>query len=223
MIRDEYRERNAFAFKIGEGSFEAVRTKLGELWPQITALLDELGCENFSLWQIGDLVFGYYETEGRPILSEGNEDRLQGFIDVFRGLGEWISTPKEKMRLMYEDFGVVRKSKELIRHRVFATQLVGDYQEEYKARHDRLVEARNGVVTRGPDSNFSIWNAGRYIFGYDEIDVTMEKAETEESRQATIAWETKMLEIMEWFSDDVDWITNERHPHVVRLAWHPGH
>ena len=121
---------------------------------------------------------------------------------------------------MYQDFGIVRENKELIRHRVFATQLKGDFQEEYKRRHDALVEARNGAVTPGPDSNFSIWNAGRYIFGYDEIDVTMEKAETEESRKAAVDWETKMLEIMEWFTDDVDWITNGRHPHVVRLAYH---
>ena len=70
MIRDEYRERNAFAFKIGEGSFEAVRTKLGELWPQITALLDELGCENFSLWQIGNTYF----------------ERADGYADLLRVL-----------------------------------------------------------------------------------------------------------------------------------------
>ena len=95
---------------------------------------------------------------------------------------DWISTPFEEMRLMYHDFGIVRQSKELIRHRVFITKLVPGSEEEYKARHDVLVDARGDKVTEGPDSNFSIWNAGGYIFGYNEIDTTMERDRTEEDR-----------------------------------------
>ena len=171
---------------------------MGEIWKDLTGLLDEPEIRNFSLWQIDELAFGYYETDGTPVLSEENEAALEKILEAVQANGEWISSPRQEMRLMYQDFGVVRESKELIRHRVFATHLRGDFQEEYKARHDALVEARNGAITPGPDSNFSIWNAGRYIFGYDEIDVTMEKAQTPESRQGDIDWETKMLEIMEW-------------------------
>lgn len=69
----------------------------------------------------------------------------------------------------------------LIRHRVFITKLAQGAEEEYKARHDALVEARGDQVTLGPDSNFSIWSAGGYIFGYDEIDTSMECDKTEES------------------------------------------
>ena len=121
---------------------------------------------------------------------------------------------------MYQDFGIVRENKELIRHRVFATHLHTGTQEEYKRRHDALVEAREGRINPGPDSNFSIWNAGEYIFGYDEIDVTMETSATEEDRENTISWETKMLEIMDWYTDDVDWITGEHHDHIVRIGYH---
>ena len=74
------------------------------------------------------------------------------------------------MRLMYHNFGVVRENKELIRHRMFMTKLKPGCEEEYKARHDGLVAAREGKIDLGPDSNFSIWSAGGYIFGYDEID-----------------------------------------------------
>ena len=115
---------------------------------------------------------------------------------------------------------VVRESKELIRHRVFMTKLVPGMEEEYKARHDALVEARNGQITQGPDSNFSIWNAGGYIFGSDEIDTTMERERTQADDDADIAWETRMLEIMSWVTDDVDWITKEHHGHVKRICWH---
>ena len=93
-------------------------------------------------------------------------------------------------------------------------------EEEYKARHDVLVEARGDKVTEGPDSNFSIWNAGGYIFGYNEIDTTMERDRTEEDRQGDIAWETRMLEIMSWLTDDVDWITGMCHENIRRICWH---
>ena len=56
-------------------------------------------------------------------------------------------------------------------------------------------------------SNFSIWSAGGYIFGYDEIDTTMEVEETPQAREATIAWETRQLGIMDWITNDVDWMT----------------
>ena len=59
-----------------------------------------------------------------------------------------------------------------------------------------------------------------YIFGYDEIDITMEVEETPEAREATIAWETRQLGIMDWITNDVDWMTKEVHPSSVRLAWH---
>ena len=124
------------------------------------------------------------------------------------------------MRLMYHDFGVVRESKELIRIRMFMTKLKAGQEEEYKARHDKLVEARGDKVTEGPDSNFSIWNAGGYIFGYDEIDTTMEVEETKEARESTVEWETRQLGIMDWITNDVDWMTGEVHDQSRCLAKH---
>lgn len=50
----------------------------------------------------------------------------------------------------------------------------------------------------------------------------MEKEETEEDHQATVDWETKQLGIMDWITNDVDWLTNSYHPPSVRLAWHAG-
>ena len=135
---------------------------------------------------------------------------------------DWISIPGEDMRLMYHDFGIVRENKELIRHRMFMTKLKPGCEEEYKARHDELIAKRNGEISQGPDSNFSIWSADGYIFGYDEIDTAMEKEETEEERQFTVEWETRQLEIMDWITNDVDWLTGEKHACSKRLAWHAG-
>lgn len=211
--------RHAFAAKIHPGRFQDFRRACGQIWERLTHFLDDREMKNFSLWNIEDIVFGYYETEEKnPVLF--SKEELDEILSPMEGTCEWISSPFEEMRLMYHDFGIVRKNKEQIRHRVFVTHLKGDFQEEYKRRHDALIEARHGIPDPGPDSNFSIWNAKQYIFGYDEIDVTMEREETEEDKQNTYAWEKKMLEIMDWYTDDVDWITGLHHKHIVKLGYH---
>lgn len=213
-------ERHAFAMKVKDGQMNTYRWKLGEIWPELTGFLDRNQIKNFSIWNADQLIFGYYEKADGAVLNAEEKlvkDRLIGEIqDTF----QWISTPGEDMRLMYHNFGVVRENKELIRHRMFMTKLKDGCEEEYKARHDGLIAQRGDTVDPGPDSNFSIWSAGGYIFGYDEIDTTMERDETPEEHEATVAWETRQLGIMDWITNDVDWMTGECHPASRRLAWH---
>lgn len=213
-------ERHTFAMKIKDGQLNAYRKKLGVIWPELTAFLDRNHVKNFSIWNAENLIFGYYETAEKLVLTAEEMSVKEKMTAQIADTFEWISTPGEPMRLMYHDFGIVRESKELIRHRMFMTKLKPGCEEEYKRRHDGLVEKRGDTVTQGPDSNFSIWSAGGYIFGYDEIDTTMETEATEEDRKDTIAWETRQLEIMDWITNDVDWMTGEHHGASVRLAWH---
>lgn len=213
--------RNSFALKLNQGMRYRFGQVLYENWTDLTKQLDMHNITNFSMWTAADIVFGYFESN--DVIAEWPDEEKEFFVELnkkFDNCYRWISTPWHPMRLMYEDFGIVRMSKELIRHRVFFTKLVPGAEEEYKKRHDGLVEARKGKTNSGPDSNFSIWSAGGYIFGYDEIDTTMEKNRTEADREADIKWETKMLEIMSWITDDVDWITHEHHEHVKRICFH---
>lgn len=213
-------ERHAFAMRIKENQMNAYRQKLGGIWKELTDFLDRNGMKNFSIWNAEDLIFGYYEnTEGKK-LDEAEDAVRSRLIEKMQDTFQWISVPGQDMRLMYHDFGIVRENKELIRHRVFMTKLKEGCEEEYKARHDGLVAKRGDAVNPGPDSNFSIWSAGGYIFGYNEIDTTMEVQETAQARGETIAWETRQLEIMDWITNDVDWLTGEHHAASVRLAWH---
>ena len=168
----------------------------------------------------GNMLCGYYENADGEVISPEEEKVKAALTEKIGDTFTWISTPGKDMRLMYHNFGVVRENKELIRHRMFMTKLKDGCEEEYKARHDGLVAQRGETIDPGPDSNFSIWSAGGYIFGYDEIDTTMEVEETPEAREATIAWETRQLGIMDWITNDVDWMTKEVHPSSVRLAWH---
>ena len=213
-------ERHGFAIKIKPGHTGMFRRGLGEIWKEFTLFLDKHEASNFSMWNVENIVFGYYETKNKLVFTESDKEQVAQWEELYGNSFEWISTPFVEMRLMYHDFGIVRENKELIRHRVFITKLKSGAEEEYKRRHDALIETRGGAVTQGPDSNFSIWSAGGYVFGYNEIDITMEQDKTEEELRSDILWETKMLEIMTWLTNDVDWITGESHESVKRLAWH---
>lgn len=213
-------KRHTFAMKVKDGQMNTYRKQLGMIWPELTAFLDRNQVRNFSIWNAENLIFGYCETVDGAVLSAEENTVKEALTAKIEDTFEWISTPGEPMRLMYQDFGVVRENKELIRHRMFMTKLKPGCEEEYKRRHDRLVEKRRGAVTQGPDSNFSIWNAGGYIFGYNEIDTTMETEPTVEDKKFTVEWETRQLEIMDWITNDVDWLTGAHHAASVRLAWH---
>ena len=199
-------ERHSFAMEIKKGKKNEYRQILGEIWPDLTAFLDQEKVHNFSIWNCDSLIFGYYETDENNEFSEEKKASIQALTSRIDHTFTWISTPGENMRLMYHNFGVVRENKELIRHRMFMTRLKPDCEEEYKARHDGLVAA----------------SAGGYIFGYDEIDTTMETEETPEAHEATVAWETRQLGIMDWITNDCDWLTGTVHSASVRLAWHIG-
>jgi len=213
-------KRHTFAMKIKKGYVGEYRYALGRIWGEFTKFLDEHEMTNFSMWSVENIIFGYYETKDEFEFSESDRLFIEKWEKEYGDLYTWISIPYEPMRLMYYDYGIVRKSKELIRHSVFITKLIPGAEDEYQRRHDALLKERNGKVTEGPDSNFTIWSAGGYIFGYDEIDITMEKEPTEEEKQSTIQWEKKMLEIMSWLTNHVDWISGECHPAIQRIAWH---
>ena len=160
-------ERHAFAMKVKAGRMNDYRKKLGEIWPELTAFLDRNKVKNFSIWNAEDLIFGYYENEDGTVLSEEENAAKDAITAKIKDTFEWISTPGKDMRLMYHNFGIVRENKELIRHRMFMTKLKTGCEEEYKRRHDGLIAQRGDTVDPGPDSNFSIWSAGGYIFGYE--------------------------------------------------------
>lgn len=211
--------RHTFALKVKKSHLHSFRTTLGSIWLKLTSLLDEAGITNFSLWNCDLFVFGYGESETDA--GEMGWNKVETLLDEHTAAFiNWISVPGQPMRLMYENCGIVREKKELIRHRMFMTHLKTGCAEEYKKRHDQLTVSRTQQPDPGPDSNFTIWNAGEYIFGYDEIDITMESDETPEIHAQTVAWETRQLEIMDWITNDVDWLTGEHHPACVRIGWH---
>ena len=206
--------RSVFILRALPGRRDAVDAALRGAADGLRALAQECDIDNFSLWGVADMFYGYGECNGAPEAMGKVWDRLG---ELLAREAELLCAPGT-LRLMYHDIGVVRQDKSLIRHRVFATRLKPGCAKEYKRRHDGLVAARGDAVSEGPDSNFTIWCGQDYIFGYCEKVKAFDRPMTEAERADTIAWETRQLEIMDWLTDDVDWITGERHEAMRRVV-----
>lgn len=189
------------------------KTRLKGYLAGLDDLIGRSRLENVSLWSVDDFLFGYSEQVWpAPDGASLSKWILRGFMDCCEPFAE-----SDEMELMYHDIGVVRENKAEIRHRVFVTQLKPGMKDEYKRRHDVLVEARGDRISEGPESNFTIWHARGYIFGYCELVKVMETPPTEEEKQALIDWETRQLEIMDWVTDDTDWIFGTAHSAIERI------
>ncbi len=207
--------RHSFSFSVRSGQLGFFLTDLGKSWDGMRNIIHNEKVSNFSIWNVGLVFFCYYESNYQSPVTV----RIMGALSPeIVSAYNWISDPNQDMALMYDDYGIVRKDKSMIRHRVFVTRLLTGNVAEYKRRHDAK-KAQMSMTDFGPDSNFTIWNAGDYIFGYDEIDTSMEHEMTQLEKQETVNWERHMLEIMEWLTNDVDWITNEQHPSIKRICF----
>ena len=206
-------ERRAFIIRADEGKRDLAEAALRRSREALLAAAERNGVEDFSVWGVEDLILCYGEER-----SDGGAKALAGeMLSALDGTASLLCAPGT-MRLMYHDIGIVRPDKSLIRHRVFATRLKPGCEEEYKRRHDGLIDARGDRVSEGPDSNFTIWYGAGYIFGYDEKVRAFDRPPTEAEKAADIAWETRQLEIMDWITDDVDWITGQHHEAIRRIV-----
>lgn len=166
---------------------------------------------NFSIWRMEQYLFGYGES------VTGDARCFDAILENLPAGVALVCAPGS-MRQMYHDIGVVREDKRLIRHRVFATKLKPGCAEEYKRRHDGLIAQRGDAVKEGPESNFTIWLGDGHIFGYCELVRAYDAIEpTPEQKAASVAWETRQLEIMDWLTDDMNELTGEDHPPVERI------
>ena len=56
-------ERVTWKARIKKGMKEEYVKRHTEIWPDMTAVLNEAGIHNYTIWCIDDELFGYYETE----------------------------------------------------------------------------------------------------------------------------------------------------------------
>ena len=56
-------ERYAWKARVLPGKLEEYIKRHDEIWPEMTAVLNEAGIHNYTIWNVGDELFGYYECE----------------------------------------------------------------------------------------------------------------------------------------------------------------
>lgn len=56
-------ERYAWTARTLEGKKEEYVRRHNEIWQELVEVLKQAGISNYSIWNVGDTLFGYYECE----------------------------------------------------------------------------------------------------------------------------------------------------------------
>ncbi len=68
-------ERFAWKARLLPGMKAEYVRRHDEIWPEMTRLLDEAGIHNYTIWCVGDELFGYYEAEkGVPFAAKAQAE-----------------------------------------------------------------------------------------------------------------------------------------------------
>ncbi len=54
-------ERYAWKAIVHEGCFAEYQRRHDEIWPEMLRVLKEAGIQNYTIWNVGNELFGYYE------------------------------------------------------------------------------------------------------------------------------------------------------------------
>ncbi len=63
-------ERFTWKARVLDGQLEEYIRRHDEIWPEMTAVLNEAGIHNYTIWSVGNELFGYYECESIEYASK---------------------------------------------------------------------------------------------------------------------------------------------------------
>ncbi|GHU74100.1 L-rhamnose mutarotase [Clostridia bacterium] len=87
-------ERFAWKARVLPGQLDEYIRRHDEIWPEMTALLNEAGIHNYTIWSVGDELFGYYEC-----VSVAEAARIQGSSPV---VDRWNAYMKDVMTMEFD-------------------------------------------------------------------------------------------------------------------------
>ncbi|SDE32489.1 L-rhamnose mutarotase [Sporomusa acidovorans] len=70
-------ERFAWKAIVHEGRIEEYKKRHDEIWPEMKQVLKDAGIGNYSIWNIGNEVFGYFECEKGVAFAEKHQAESQ--------------------------------------------------------------------------------------------------------------------------------------------------
>jgi len=192
-------ERAPFLFRTNPTDRDEALQRFAALLSKESPCLAAAGAQNVSLWQAEDLIFGYLEAQTRENLSAIGTI-VRGWEAELGGAAQLIASPGN-MRRMYTALGNPRADKTGLGHRVFMTRLKPGMAQEYRDRHAAI---EGNAAQDSPVNNFTIWNCGDYICGYAELDKGYVIDRSAQGMEKDRPWESRMLEVMDWLTDDVN-------------------
>lgn len=63
-------ERMAWKAKVKDGMLDEYIRRHNEIWPELKDLLKEAGIANYTIWNVGSDLFGYFECEKGVAFAE---------------------------------------------------------------------------------------------------------------------------------------------------------
>jgi L-rhamnose mutarotase len=84
-------ERFAWKARVLPGKLEEYIRRHDEIWPEMTRVLNDAGIHNYTIWSVGDELFGYYECE-----NVDDASRVQAQSPV---VAQWNEYMKEVMEM----------------------------------------------------------------------------------------------------------------------------
>lgn len=76
-------ERFAWKAIVLPGKLEEYKKRHDNIWPEMTTVLNDAGVHNYTIWNVGNELFGYYECESieyaakvqaeSPVVDKWNE------------------------------------------------------------------------------------------------------------------------------------------------------
>ncbi len=67
-------QRYAWKGKVVPGKLDEYIRRHDQIWPEMTEMLNESGIHNYSIWNVGEELFGYYECESIEHASKVQRD-----------------------------------------------------------------------------------------------------------------------------------------------------
>ncbi|MBU3876644.1 L-rhamnose mutarotase [Faecalicatena sp. AGMB00832] len=80
-------KRTGIYFQLKDGAREGYVEAHKNIWPQMREVLNEAGIQNYSIWNLGQKLFAYYETE--------DEEQTQKVLACSEVYGRWRDMMEE--------------------------------------------------------------------------------------------------------------------------------
>ena len=84
-------ERYAWKATVLPGKLEEYKTRHANIWPEMKEVLAKAGIRNYTIWNVGDDLFGYYECD-----SVAEAARVQAESPV---VDRWNEYMKDVMKM----------------------------------------------------------------------------------------------------------------------------